>query len=597
MTQLKHWRTAHVILCAPLLSAIVCLTGCGLTRETHRVVELARRTTITEPRFFDYVHNDKLAQREARLRAEQAWAEVAPSVPDVSPDYENGFTEGFADYLYRGGEGEPPLIPPRGYWNLRFLNQFGKRSTNDWYAGFRHGAQTCKASGLRDMWTVPTSLLLGEDFLSAEQSLMPDMSFDGSQVLPTSPASTAKPLKSQTEDPVEPENSSGDVDAKEEETKSESNEPTVDAESRKRLNDPFEDEPLAPEAPLPNTSPKESQENGAESDLFNLPDDVFESSDSFQPDVDELDFNFQSRNSKEQAPVSIKTVQPPATIPSPIVLTSGEYEDDLPPPPKEWPVIDTELESVGAINQRVIPVQDSRPLQETLPKGRPRMPSPRRTSVPTPTAPVNEQTTPIRSAVRSAETFETRVVPKVPASPKPPVDESLLLDLPPLQLTRANVPRPEVPAMETRPTTDEAAAPVVMWLDKNLPPAVEATKSPENVRIQSQDWDPFVGSDADAESSDFYRAPNYDSVLSEAAMLRATKWHPQREKELPLRLNDVEMTESQQMAPIANKVEIQERTESEPLPRIQMHQSVTPEQNIATGADGNDPSTNWRFRD
>ena len=162
MKQLKHdWRNAFCWQ-ACLLLALLSVSGCGLTRETQRVAELTRRTTFLEPRFFDYVHNDKLAQREARLVAEQAWAEVVDSVPNPSPDYEYGFVEGFADYLYRGGAGEAPLIPPRGYWNLRFLNPRGKATMNDFFEGFRHGAQTCKNSGLRNNWVVPTSLLLGE---------------------------------------------------------------------------------------------------------------------------------------------------------------------------------------------------------------------------------------------------------------------------------------------------------------------------------------------------------------------------------------------------------------------------------------------------
>lgn len=141
----------------------VSLSGCALTNETHRVFALAKRTTHIEPRFFEYVQSDRVAQREARLLAEQAWAEAAPTVPNASPDYENGFLEGFADYLYRGGSGEPPVIPPRGYWHLRFLNQFGKVSINDWYDGFRAGAQNCKARGIREMWVIPSSLLTSTD--------------------------------------------------------------------------------------------------------------------------------------------------------------------------------------------------------------------------------------------------------------------------------------------------------------------------------------------------------------------------------------------------------------------------------------------------
>lgn len=143
-----------------LIIGMLLLSGCSVTQETHRLFELAKRTTQVEPHFYEYIKNERIAQREARLLAEQAWGEFAVTVPNASRDFENGFTEGFADYLYRGGTGDPPVIPPRGYWHLRFLNHFGKSTINEWYEGFRQGAANCKARGLREMWMVPTSLIL-----------------------------------------------------------------------------------------------------------------------------------------------------------------------------------------------------------------------------------------------------------------------------------------------------------------------------------------------------------------------------------------------------------------------------------------------------
>lgn len=157
-----------------LLLLIFCasLSGCAVTRETNRVFQMAKRTTHVEPKYFEYIRSDRVAQREARLLAEQAWGEVG--LPNASPDYKNGFLEGFSDYLYRGGEGQPPVIPPRGYWNLRFLNQFGKSSVNDWYEGFRQGAQDCKSRGLREMWVVPTSLIADPEKPSAPSNWADD---------------------------------------------------------------------------------------------------------------------------------------------------------------------------------------------------------------------------------------------------------------------------------------------------------------------------------------------------------------------------------------------------------------------------------------
>lgn len=177
----------HRLFSVVALVVTVSFSGCALTHETGRVFRLAKRTVQIEPRFYEYIKSDRVAQREARLLAEQAWGEIAHAVPNASPDYENGFTEGFADYLYRGGSGEPPLVPPRGYWSLRFLNPQGKMVVEEWFAGFRHGAENCKTRGIRDMWVVPTSFVPEPDPPSArppiddaEMKFMnpgPDMNF------------------------------------------------------------------------------------------------------------------------------------------------------------------------------------------------------------------------------------------------------------------------------------------------------------------------------------------------------------------------------------------------------------------------------------
>ena len=144
-----------------LLLLSLCLCGCALGEETKRVWFLAHRTVEIEPGFFRYGANEKATQRAARGLAETAWAEVASSDPNaiLTVEFENGFVEGFADYLYKGGSGEPPAIPPRGFWNLPFRNQMGKAAIQQWSDGFRRGAQECKARGLRERVVVPASSL------------------------------------------------------------------------------------------------------------------------------------------------------------------------------------------------------------------------------------------------------------------------------------------------------------------------------------------------------------------------------------------------------------------------------------------------------
>jgi hypothetical protein len=80
---------------------------------------------------------------------------------DYSCDYCRGFKEGFADYLYEGGTGEPPDLPPRNYWRIGYQTPAGRRAIGEYFDGFRHGAGVCQASGLRQYTTVPSATQFG----------------------------------------------------------------------------------------------------------------------------------------------------------------------------------------------------------------------------------------------------------------------------------------------------------------------------------------------------------------------------------------------------------------------------------------------------
>ena len=51
-----------------------------------------------------------------------------------------GFQDGFADFLYAGGNGEPPVVPPWYYRRTVYETPEGLASTEEWFAGYRHGA-------------------------------------------------------------------------------------------------------------------------------------------------------------------------------------------------------------------------------------------------------------------------------------------------------------------------------------------------------------------------------------------------------------------------------------------------------------------------
>src|SRR5262245_2864118 len=122
----------------------LCATGLGC-RLTHNVVQ----TTIVEPlqysrdcyekiarkEFIDLA-NTALAQEISQRRAELDNYECEP----FSVDYQDGFVDGFVDYLEAGGTGEPPMLPPRRYWRASFQSPAGHQAAEQWFEGFRHGA-------------------------------------------------------------------------------------------------------------------------------------------------------------------------------------------------------------------------------------------------------------------------------------------------------------------------------------------------------------------------------------------------------------------------------------------------------------------------
>src|SRR5690242_14243370 len=58
----------------------------------------------------------KVADKAVKL-AEEAWAEHLGSIPDNCPPeaYQQGFVNGYADYLLHGGNTAPPAMPPAVY--------------------------------------------------------------------------------------------------------------------------------------------------------------------------------------------------------------------------------------------------------------------------------------------------------------------------------------------------------------------------------------------------------------------------------------------------------------------------------------------------
>jgi hypothetical protein len=98
----------------------------------------------------------------AEQHRNRKWAEDAMRMQDPnetwSCDYAAGFKAGFAEFLWRGGNGEPPPLPPLKYRALSYQTAAGYHAIEEWFDGYREGAKAAYEGGYRDLVTGPSAL-------------------------------------------------------------------------------------------------------------------------------------------------------------------------------------------------------------------------------------------------------------------------------------------------------------------------------------------------------------------------------------------------------------------------------------------------------
>jgi hypothetical protein len=141
-------RIAAQIFCV----GVACLLGSGCALITSGAQVIAHRTCEAV--------DDKIELQRDKKWAHEAWDKQRVAMKPLQPshDYADGFIEGFQAYLFAGGNGEPPVLPPERYRKPRYQNPEGYRAIEDWFAGYRHGASVAKDRGYRDLVTGPSSL-------------------------------------------------------------------------------------------------------------------------------------------------------------------------------------------------------------------------------------------------------------------------------------------------------------------------------------------------------------------------------------------------------------------------------------------------------
>jgi hypothetical protein len=142
-----------------LLLTAFCAAGAGCAscayNDTPSFYYYALRNVIEAP--VKCLDTDVMLCRDRR-RADAAWRDVVRSCPEqsCSKDYALGFKEGYVHYL-EVGTGQPPAVPPSRYRLTCYQNPAGVAAIEDWFAGFRHGADVGRASGYRETIVVPLS--------------------------------------------------------------------------------------------------------------------------------------------------------------------------------------------------------------------------------------------------------------------------------------------------------------------------------------------------------------------------------------------------------------------------------------------------------
>lgn len=107
------------------------------------------------------VHTQLEISHELRKDAKVLWQEVRAQYPRrmFTAEFRDGFIDGYADYLNRGGHAQAPTVPPPKFTRDRkYFTPEGHCLLKDYYLGFQYGMDVAVASGQRQFLTVPVVL-------------------------------------------------------------------------------------------------------------------------------------------------------------------------------------------------------------------------------------------------------------------------------------------------------------------------------------------------------------------------------------------------------------------------------------------------------
>jgi hypothetical protein len=136
-----------------LRHSLILFGCCALGSGCNVAVNFARDTVFEAKRV-----TDECCERiRNRSVANAAWDDFQKCAPkgSYSAHYARGFKDGFADYLYAGGNGDQPPTLPECYWGVRYQTPEGYQAIQDWFAGYPQGMAAAQQSGLRELVVFP----------------------------------------------------------------------------------------------------------------------------------------------------------------------------------------------------------------------------------------------------------------------------------------------------------------------------------------------------------------------------------------------------------------------------------------------------------
>ena len=115
-----------------------------------------------------------------KYRTSQAWHEFdGCNEQCFTCDYRDGWKKGYYAVL-TGGDGQPPLVPPKKYWKPPVFTEHDPSLQNEWYTGYQDGASCAKSQP--DFHYVPTFLPNSPgSTVHASQSMPAHIHFDYAQ--------------------------------------------------------------------------------------------------------------------------------------------------------------------------------------------------------------------------------------------------------------------------------------------------------------------------------------------------------------------------------------------------------------------------------